>query len=50
MTGLFERYLSIWVGLCILAGVLLGNLLLEAFEAVARLEYAHVNLIVALFT
>lgn len=47
--GLFERYLSVWVGLCILAGVLLGNAVPEAFERVARLEYAHVNLVVALF-
>ena len=47
--GLFERYLSIWVGLCILAGVLLGNAVPEAFAIVARLEYAHVNLVVAVF-
>ena len=25
--GIFERYLSVWVGLCIIAGVLLGNVL-----------------------
>ena len=47
--GLFERYLSVWVGLCILAGVLLGNVVPAAFELIARLEYAHVNLVVALF-
>jgi ACR3 family arsenite transporter len=47
--GLFERYLSLWVGLCILAGVLLGNLEPGIFELIARLEYAHVNLVVALF-
>ena len=47
--GLFERYLSIWVGLCILAGVLLGNAVPEAFAIVAQLEYAHVNLVVAVF-
>ncbi len=45
--GLFERYLSIWVGLCIVAGVLLGNLLPSAFQAIAQIEFAHVNLIVA---
>lgn len=45
--GLFERYLSVWVGLCIVAGVLLGNLLPGVFEGIARLEYAHVNLVVA---
>ena len=47
--GLFERYLSVWVGLCIVAGVVLGNLLPEIFELIARLEYAHVNLVVAVF-
>ena len=47
--GLFERYLSLWIGLCIVAGVLLGNLLPEFFELVAGFEYAHVNLVVAVF-
>jgi len=47
--GLFERYLSVWVGLCILAGVFLGNVAPGVFELIARLEYAHVNLVVALF-
>ena len=47
--GVFERYLSVWVGLCIVAGVVLGNLVPEFFQLVARLEYAHVNLVVALF-
>ena len=47
--GLFERYLSVWVGLCILAGVLFGNLVPAVFEVIARLEYAHVNLVVAVF-
>jgi len=46
--GLFERYLSIWVGICIVAGVVLGNLLPDVFKLIARLEYAHVNLVVAL--
>ena len=47
--GTFERYLSVWVGLCIVAGVLLGAWIPAAFEWVARLEYAQVNLVVALF-
>ncbi len=47
--GIFERYLTLWVALCILAGVLLGNFSPEAFSAIAALEYAHVNLVVALF-
>ncbi|MEM1112603.1 MAG: ACR3 family arsenite efflux transporter [Pseudomonadota bacterium] len=45
--GIFERYLSVWVGLCILAGVLLGNIAPGLFQAVAALEFAHVNLVVA---
>ncbi|WP_075187816.1 ACR3 family arsenite efflux transporter [Teredinibacter haidensis] len=47
--GLFERYLSIWVGLCILVGVLLGNFMPGLFEFFAQLEIAHVNLPVAIF-
>ena len=45
--GLFERYLTVWVGLGILAGVGLGLLSPAAFAAIAALEYAHVNLVVA---
>jgi arsenite transporter len=47
--GLFERYLSIWVGLCILAGVGLGVALPNLFQAIAEIEYASVNLFVAVF-
>ncbi len=46
--GLFERWLSLWVGLCIAAGVGLGLLLPGAFARVAALELAHVNLVVAI--
>lgn len=46
--GLFERYLSLWVALCITAGVLLGNLFPSVFALVAKFEYANVNLLVAL--
>ncbi|GIU40976.1 arsenical-resistance protein [Shewanella sairae] len=45
--GIFERYLSVWVGLAILAGVFLGNLSPDTFAVVAGLEYAHVNLVIA---
>jgi len=45
--GLFERYLTVWVGLGILAGVGLGLLTPASFAAIAALEFAHVNLIVA---
>jgi len=47
--GIFERYLSVWVGLCIIVGVVLGNVVPGLFQWVAALEYAHVNLVVALF-
>lgn len=45
--GIFERYLSVWVGLAIAVGVGLGLLAPGAFEAVAGLEWARVNLVVA---
>lgn len=45
--GIFERYLSVWVGLAIVAGVVLGNLSPDSFAIVAGLEYAHVNLVIA---
>jgi ACR3 family arsenite transporter len=46
--GLFERWLSLWVALGMAAGVGLGLWLPGAFQAVAALEFAHVNLVVAL--
>ncbi|SSC66480.1 ACR3 family arsenite efflux transporter [Ciceribacter selenitireducens] len=45
--GFFERYLSIWVALCIAAGVGLGLSFSGLFQAVAAIEYASVNLVVA---
>lgn len=45
--GLFERFLTVWVGLAIAAGVLLGLLMPDVFEAIALIEFAHVNLVVA---
>ena len=47
--GLFERYLTLWVALGIAAGVGLGLLSPAAFQAIAGLEYAQVNLVVAVF-
>ncbi len=47
--GAFERYLSVWVALCIGAGVGLGLALPGLFESIAALEYANVNLVVAIF-
>ena len=43
----FERYLSLWVALCIAAGIGLGHLFPSAFRAVGGLELARVNLPVA---
>jgi len=45
--GFFEKWLSVWVGLCILAGLWLGNAVPGVFAALARVEYASVNLVVA---
>ena len=42
--NLFERYLTVWVGLCIIAGVLLGQFLPGVFHAIAGLEIAKVNI------
>jgi len=44
---LFERFLTLWVFLCIVAGIVLANLLPGVFAALAALEYASVNLVVA---
>jgi ACR3 family arsenite transporter len=49
MMGLFERFLTLWVALGIGAGVLLGLAAPGAFRAIAALEVAHVNLMVAVF-
>ena len=45
--GFFERYLSIWVALCIGGGILLGQFFPGLFGLFSRLEVANVNLIVA---
>ena len=46
--SVFERYLTVWVFLCIVAGILLGQVFPSAFRAVGRLEVARVNLPVGL--
>jgi len=45
--GLFEKWLSIWVGGAILLGLLIGNIAPDAVAGLAGLEYASVNLVVA---
>lgn len=46
--GVFERYLSLWVALCIVAGIVIGQLAPDLSRAVGRVEVAHVNLPVGL--
>jgi ACR3 family arsenite transporter len=46
--GFFERFLTVWVALCIVAGVVLGQLLPGFFRGVAALEVAKVNIPVGL--
>ncbi len=43
----FERYLSLWVALCIVVGILLGRFLPGVFDTLGTLEVARVNLPVA---
>jgi ACR3 family arsenite transporter len=42
--GFFERYLTVWVALCIVTGIALGHWLPLVFQAIARMEVAHVNI------
>lgn len=46
--SLFERYLTVWVFLCIVAGIALGQMLPGLFQAIGRMEFAKVNLPVGL--
>src|SRR5262249_42609385 len=43
----FERYLTLWVALCILAGIVLGRLLPGPFQFLGRMTVAEVNIPVA---
>lgn len=43
----FEKYLSVWVALCIVAGITLGRLFPPAFDGLGAMEIAQVNLPVA---
>jgi len=44
----FEKYLSVWVALCIVVGIALGRLFPPAFDALGSMEVARVNLPVAI--
>jgi ACR3 family arsenite transporter len=46
--SVFERYLTVWVFLCIVAGIALGQFFPNVFQAVGRMELAQVNLPVGL--
>ncbi|MGB8691894.1 MAG: arsenical-resistance protein, partial [Steroidobacteraceae bacterium] len=46
--NLFERYLTVWVLLCIVTGIALGQWLPNIFQLIAHLEVARVNLPVGL--
>lgn len=46
--SVFERYLTVWVFLCIVAGIALGQFFPGLFQAIGRMEYAKVNLPVGL--
>ncbi len=46
--GFFERWLSLWVVLCIAAGIALGQLSPALFQTVGRMEVAQVNIPVGL--
>ncbi len=46
--GFFERWLSVWVALCIVGGIVLGQVAPEVFQAIGRMEVAQVNIPVGL--
>lgn len=43
----FERYLTVWVGLCIVVGIILGKAFPDAVNALSKMEISHVNLPIA---
>ncbi len=45
--GIFERWLTLWVALAMGLGIVMGQLFPGLFELLASIEYAHVNLVVA---
>ena len=45
--GTFERYLSVWVALCIVVGIAFGHAAPTLFARISAIEFAHVNLVVA---
>lgn len=45
--SIFDRYLSVWVALCMIAGVLIGKALPEPIAAIRAMEVSHINLPIA---
>jgi ACR3 family arsenite transporter len=45
--NLFERYLTLWVGICIVVGIGLGQVFPGVFQYIGQIELAHINLPVA---
>lgn len=43
----FERYLTVWVGLCIVVGIFLGKMFPGVVSALSKMEVSHVNLPIA---
>ena len=46
--GVFEKYLTVWVGIAILLGVILGNIFPGPFQNIENLEYAKINILIAI--
>lgn len=46
--GFFERYLTLWVGICIIVGVMIGKFIPQFPEALSKFEYAQVSIPVAI--
>lgn len=46
--GLFERYLTVWVGLAIVVGIIAGSVAPSLFATIAGIEFAHVNIVIAI--
>lgn len=45
--NLFERFLSLWGALCIVAGIVLGQLLPDVFQVIGNATVAQINIPVA---
>ena len=46
--GVFEKYLTVWVIVCIIAGIVLGRLLPELAQTLSNIQYANVSIPIAI--